>query len=97
MPSRAPITFRTTIKAVKQEGKNTGGSRNVALALELIEMLLRKPGREAAGVGIEAVIHKSEAARARSEALGLANDLTAPPWLRWLHDSPVDRIGGGRA
>ena len=35
------ITHRTTIETVKQEAKENGGSRNVALALELIEMILR--------------------------------------------------------
>lgn len=35
------ITLRTTIETVKQEAKDNGGSRNVALALELIEMILR--------------------------------------------------------
>ena len=35
------ITLRTTIETVKQEAKDNGGSRNIALALELIEMILR--------------------------------------------------------
>ena len=35
------ITLRTIIETVKQEAKDSGGSRNVALALELIEIILR--------------------------------------------------------
>lgn len=35
------ITLRTTIETVKQEAKDNGGSRNIALALGLIEMILR--------------------------------------------------------
>ena len=35
------ITLRTIIETVKQEAKDNGGSRNVALALDLIEIILR--------------------------------------------------------
>ena len=35
------ITLRTIIEVVKQEAKDSGDSRNVALALELIELILR--------------------------------------------------------
>ena len=35
------MTLRTVIETVKQEAKDSGGSRSVALALELIEIILR--------------------------------------------------------